>query len=306
MAVPPFHRYLDPVLRATADGNEHRVADLAAEAARVLELTNEDLREVTPSARRSRNLDRTYWAVTYLFQAGLLLRPGRGAVRISPRGADVLRSNGGPVDLDTLRQFEEFLDFKGRRREADGSSPDGSPVDDALVESSPVDAVQALVDSANGSVAADLLGRIVAQPPDFLERVVLKLLAALGYGGLQATAEHLGGPGDEGLDGVIRQDALGLDVVYVQAKRYAVDRKVGRPDIQAFVGALTGAQANRGVFITTSSFTPDARTYADRVGLRLVLIDGRELSRLMVDRNVGVSIEETYHLKRIDEDFFDA
>jgi restriction system protein len=306
MAVPPFHRYLDPVLSATADGNEHRVADLAAEAAHVLQLTNEDLREVTPSARRSRNLDRTYWAVTYLFQAGLLLRPGRGAVRISPRGADVLRSNDGPVDLDTLRQFEEFLDFKGRRREADGSSPDGSPVDDALVESSPVDAVQALVDSANASVAADLLGRIVAQPPDFLERVVLKLLSALGYGGLQATAEHLGGPGDEGLDGVIRQDALGLDVVYVQAKRYAPDRKVGRPDIQAFVGALTGAQANRGVFITTSSFTPDARAYADRVGMRLVLIDGRELSRLMVDRNVGVSIEETYHLKRIDEDFFDA
>ncbi|ADB74231.1 restriction endonuclease [Geodermatophilus obscurus] len=307
MAVPPFHRYLDPVLRATSDGNEHRVADLAAEAASVLGLTSDDMREVTPSAKRSRNLDRTYWAVTYLFQAGLLERPGRGAARISQRGADVLRSGAGPVSLDTLRQFDEFLEFKGRKREAGGDSTDnGSKVDDTLSESSPVDAMQALVDRANGSVAAELLARIVAQPPDFLERVVLKLLSALGYGGLQATTEHLGGPGDEGLDGVIRQDALGLDVVYVQAKRYAVDRKVGRPDIQAFVGALTGAQANRGVFITTSSFTPDARAYADRVGMRLVLIDGRELSRLMVDRNVGVSIEETYHLKRIDEDFFEA
>ncbi len=306
MAVPPFTRYLDPVLRTTADGIEHRVADLAAEAASTLQLTSEDLREVTPSARRSRNLDRTYWAVTYLFQAGLLERPGRGAVRISQRGTDVLRSGTGPIDLETLRQFDEFLDFKGRRRDADEASSAGAAADEALVESSPVDAVQALVESANSSVAADLLGRIVAQPPDFLERVVLKLLSALGYGGLQATTEHLGGPGDEGLDGVIRQDALGLDVVYVQAKRYAVDRRVGRPDIQAFVGALTGAQANRGVFITTSSFTPDAKAYADRVGMRLVLIDGRELSRLMVDRNVGVSIEETYHLKRIDEDFFDA
>lgn len=128
----------------------------------------------------------------------------------------------------------------------------------------------------------------------------------MGYGGLEATTEHLGGSGDEGLDGVIRQDALGLDVVYVQAKRYAVDRKIGRPDIQAFVGALQGAQASRGVFITTSAFTSEAKNYADRVGLRLVLIDGRELARLMVDRNVGVSVEESFHLKRIDEDFFDA
>ncbi|HEX6919490.1 MAG TPA: restriction endonuclease [Actinomycetes bacterium] len=164
-----------------------------------------------------------------------------------------------------------------------------------------------MVDSVNDAVARDLLARVIAQPPEFLERLVLQLLRELGYGGLETTAtQHLGGPGDEGLDGVIRRDALGLDVVYVQAKRYAPERRIGRPDIQAFVGALSGAQASRGVFITTSSFRREAREYADRVGMRLVLIDGRELARLMVERNVGVSIEESFHLKRIDEDFFDV
>lgn len=210
-----------------------------------------------------------------------------------------------PITLETLATFPEFQEFKGRRRTTQpADAPLSAAATVAASGASPVEAVADLVDAANDSVAADLLGRLIAQAPEFLERTVLRLLTALGYGGLQATSEHLGGPGDEGLDGVIRQDALGLDVVYVQAKRYAPDRRIGRPDIQAFVGALTGAQANRGVFITTSAFTPEAMSYAERVGMRLVLIDGKELARLMVQRNVGVSIEETFHLKRIDEDFF--
>lgn len=136
--------------------------------------------------------------------------------------------------------------------------------------------------------------------------MVLQLLNRMGYGGLEATTEHLGGSGDEGLDGVIRQDALGLDVIYVQAKRYAPDRKIGRPDIQGFVGALVGAKSERGIFITTSGFTADARAYARAtLGTRVVLIDGAELARMMVDRNVGVQVADTYELKRIDEDFFD-
>ncbi len=305
MPVPPFHHYLDPVLAATADGEVHTASDLASAAKDALGLTDDDLRDLIPSGKRSRHQDRAYWAMTYLFQAGLLQRPGRGQVRITSDGRAVLSARSRPIDLAVLSAIPAFQAFKTRRRDLPERTV---PAQADLVagESSPVDAVAALIESANDSVAADLLGRLVTQPPAFLERVVLQLLAALGYGGLEATSEHLGGPGDEGLDGVIRQDVLGLDVVYIQAKRYALDRRVGRPDIQAFVGALTGAQANRGVFITTSSFTAEARTYADRVGLRLVLIDGTELARLMVQRNVGVSVEDTFYLKRIDEDFFDA
>ena len=169
---------------------------------------------------------------------------------------------------------------------------------------SPTESIAALVDEVNSAVASEVLERVLEQPPVFLERTVLVLLEAMGYGGVEALSEHFGGPGDEGLDGVIRQDALGLDVVYVQAKRYAPESKIGRPDIQAFVGALNGARADRGIFITTSSFTADARAYVDRVQNRLVLIDGKRLAAEMVKRNVGVQVREVHEVKRIDEDFF--
>ena len=160
------------------------------------------------------------------------------------------------------------------------------------------------MEEINSAVAAEVLERVLLHPPIFLEHLVLRLLEAMGYGGVEAISQHLGGPGDEGLDGVIRQDALGLDVVYVQAKRYAPERKIGRPDIQAFVGALTGAQADRGIFITTSSFTAEARAYAERIASRIVLIDGERLATEMVNRNVGVEVREVHEVKRIDEDFF--
>jgi restriction system protein len=162
------------------------------------------------------------------------------------------------------------------------------------------------VAEANEALATELLARIRERDPLFLEQLVLHLLTAMGYGGRAGAAQHLGRSGDQGLDGVIRQDALGLDRVYVQAKRYAADHSVGRPDIQAFVGALHGAQADRGVFIATSRFTAEAREYAERVPARLVLIDGARLTELMVLHNVGVQDEETFTIKRVDEDFFEV
>src|SRR6266536_3415024 len=171
-------------------------------------------------------------------------------------------------------------------------------------ELSPREAIAEVIDSAHSAVAADLLTRVVKQPPEFLERLVLQLLGRMGYGGLETPTEHLGRAGDAGLDGLIRLDKLGLDVVYVQAKRYT-DRHVGRPDIQAFVGALHGAQASRGVFITTSRFSSDARDYAERVNARLVLIDGPELAALMIEHDCGVITEESFVLKQVDENFFE-
>jgi len=209
--------------------------------------------------------------------------------------------------MSVLGQFPEYLEFRTRTRERKGKpaekfAPTGGTDREQL---SPREAITEVIDSAHSAVAADLLARVIKQPPEFLEHLVLQLLTRMGYGGLETPSEHLGRSGDAGLDGLIRLDKLGLDVVYVQAKRYT-DRHVGRPDIQAFVGALHGAQASRGVFITTSRFSADARDYADRVNARLVLIDGPELAALMIENDCGVISEETYTLKQVDDNYFEG
>ncbi len=216
------------------------------------------------------------------------------------------RSTPDRVDMGVLAEFPEYLEFRSGSHRHTRKAPDSpSAPEEPTQHLSPTEAITEVIEEAHSTVAGDLLARVLLRPPQFLERLVLKLLVSMGYGGLEAVTEHLGGPGDQGLDGLIRQDLLGLDVVYVQAKRYATDRKVGRPDIQGFVGALHGAQASRGIFITTSGFSADARSYADRVNARIVLIDGPELAQLMVEHNCGVRVEETFVLKQVDEDFFD-
>jgi restriction system protein len=243
-----------------------------------------------------------------MVQAGLLRRPRRGVVESTPRGREVLAQGLVRLDNVVLSQYPEFIEFRNRVRHK--STPlatrDSSPEATGHgQESTPPEQLEKAVEEANAAVAAELLERIRERDPVFLEQLVLRLLTAMGYGGRAGAAEHLGRSGDQGLDGVIRQDALGLDRVYVQAKRYGADHSVGRPEIQAFVGALHGAQADRGVFIATSRFTTDAREYADRVPARLVLIDGVRLTELMVLHNVGVQDEHTFTLKRVDEDFFE-
>jgi restriction system protein len=290
-----------PVLRVLADGRDHSQAELREAVARQLKLTEEDLRATIPSGTPLL-ADRLHWAVTYMYQAGLLSRPKRGVVRITDRGQNVATEHPGRVDMRVLSQFPEFIEYTSRARqpkqadESDLAASDGS---------TPREAVAAAVDEANAAVAAEVLDRVRQREPAFLERLVLSVLTAMGYGGAAGAAEHLGKAGDEGLDGVIRQDALGLDRIYVQAKRYSAGKPVGRPEIQEFVGALHGAQADRGIFITTSRFTPGAVAYADRVAARIVLIDGQALSGLMVQHNIGVQDQHTYVIKRIDEDFFD-
>jgi restriction system protein len=243
-----------------------------------------------------------HWGVTYLYQAGLLSRPKRGVVCVTDRGRNVAAAHPDRVDIRMLSEFPEFIEFTSRSRRPGHTA--GSELD-SDVEATPREAVSAAVDEANAAVAAEVLDRVRQHEPAFLERLVLSVLTAMGYGGAAGEAEHLGKSGDEGLDGVIRQDPLGLDRIYVQAKRYGAARAVGRPEIQEFVGALHGAQADRGIFITTSRFTPEAVTYADRVAARIILIDGQALSALMVQHNVGVQDQHTYVIKRIDEDFFD-
>jgi restriction system protein len=255
MPVPDYQSLMAPVLGALADGGDHSLAELRTILAERLSLTEEDLQAKIPSGTPL-FANRLHWAVTYMHQAGLLGRPKRGVVRITGRGRKVAAEHPDRVDVGVLSEFPEFIEFKSRSH---APRQTGQP-ELAKTEATPREAVSNAVDEANAAVAAEVLDRVRQREPAFLERLVLAVLTAMGYGGAAGAAEHLGKSGDEGLDGVIRQDPLGLDRIYVQAKRYGASRAVGRPEIQEFVGALHGAQADRGIFITTSRFTPEAAT----------------------------------------------
>ena len=304
MTIPDFQSMMRPVLAFHADGMPHPSAEVRDAVAREFGVTDEDRLVLLPSGRSSKYSNRVAWAVTHMAHAHLLERPKRGTTQITERGRQVLDAHPDRIDMSVLGQFPEYVAFRSPKQRHIASNTDVI-AKEPTQELSPSEAITEVIDEAHSTIAGDLLARILKLPPAFLERLVLTLLVRMGYGGLEHETEHLGRPGDEGLDGVIRQDPLGLDVVYIQAKRYAPDRTVGRQDIQAFVGALHGQQASRGIFITTSSFSAGAKDYADRVNARIVLIDGQELTRLMVDHNCGVSIEDTFVLKQVDEDFFE-
>jgi restriction system protein len=306
VAVPDYETLMLPVLRAVADGEPVTARSLREAVATEVGLSAEDRAAKIPSGKQSVFENRVGWATTYLVQAGLLVRPKRAVVTITQRGRDVLQANPERVDNTVLETFPEFQEFKNRsgtRRRPERTVDTSTSTDD--VGSAPRERLAQAVAEANAAVAEELLRRVREREPAFLESLVLELLTAMGYGGREGAAQHLGGSGDEGLDGVIRQDALGLERVYVQAKRYAAENAVSRPAIQGFVGALHGAQADRGIFITTSRFTPEAQSYAEKVNARLILIDGERLGDLMVSYNVGVQEDETFVLKEIDEDYFE-
>jgi restriction system protein len=268
-------------------------------------MSEEDQAARIPSGQKTRLDNRVQWATSYLFQAGLVDRPRRGTIQVTARGRELLVDPPSVITPEYLLRYPEYQEFKARNRKpAAGESgvEDVGAAGDS--QGSPQESVEAAVTEATADLQSTVLRRVIAERPEFLEHLVLKLLNAMGYGAEPGDIEHRGGPGDAGIDGVIRQDPLGLDRVYVQAKRYT-DQAVGRQEIQAFVGALHGVQADRGVFITTSSFTSGARQYVDRIPNRIILIDGQRLAGLMVRYDVGVQAEQTFTLKRIDEDFFE-
>jgi restriction system protein len=305
VAVPDYESLMLPVLRAAADGEPMTTKALREAVAGQVGLSAEDRAENIPSGKQSVFANRIGWATTYLVQAGLLVRPKRAVVTVTQRGRDVLVANPERVNRTILESFPEFREFKNRSGTRPRSGRSVAPSAAVGAGVTPRERLTQAVTEANTAVAEELLLRIRDREPGFLEFLVLELLTAMGYGGREGAAEHLGGSSDEGLDGVIRQDALGLERVYVQAKRYAADNAVSRPAIQGFVGALQGAQADRGIFITTSRFTLEAQRYAERVNARLILIDGERLGDLMVAYNVGVQDDETFVLKEIDEDYFE-
>lgn len=304
MTVPDYQSLMRPVLEAIKDGQVWFASDLRDAVAAQLGLNAEDRQAKLASGGQLFD-GRVHWAVTYLNQAKALIRVARGQVKITERGKELLTSGPTKIDIQVLQQYPEFAEFLERARAGKPVQVSPSGGVDPEEATNPQEQISQAVAAIDAAVAADLVERIKAQAPLFLERIILELMVAMNYGAILGKVEHLGGSGDAGFDGVIHQDALGLERVYLQAKRYT-DRSVGRPDVQAFAGALQGAGANRGVFITTSRFSAEARDFADRLPARVILIDGPELGRLLVKYRVGVQVRESYDVVSVDDDFFDG
>jgi restriction system protein len=303
VAVPDFQTLMRPMLALLDDGREQTLTELRASLAHEFDLTQAEIDELLPSGKQTRLANRVTWAANYLYRCGLLDRPRRSIYRITDRGRDVMTANPERVDLSVRAQFPELQEFRRPRRErrsGDVSGPVALPEETAT----PEERMSAAYSEVRSALAAELLDRVLDQSPEFFEQLVLDVLHAIGYGGRREDVQRLGRSGDEGVDGVIREDVLGLDLIYVQAKRWR--NPVSRPDIQRFVGALHGQRATKGVFITTSQFTAEATSYADGITPRVILVDGPELAQLMLDHDVGVTLSTRYDVKRIDLDYFVA
>lgn len=298
MTIPTFQALMPPWLALASDGKEHALQDVIAELAAISSLTDAERTEMLPSGFQATFTNRVAWAATHLNKARTINRVGRGRYIITDRGRKLLASTE-PITQATLTQFPEYQAFKSGGKNAPAAS--GSP---ALDEVTPAEAIEAAVSSVRAAVSSELLDRIMAAPPDFFERLVVDLLLAMGYGGSRRDAgAAVGRSGDGGIDGVIKEDRLGLDAVYIQAKRW--EAPVGRPLVQMFAGSLDGQKATKGVLITTSSFTSEAREYVRSIGKRIVLVDGPQLADLLIDNEVGVITEAEFRLVRVDPGFFE-
>lgn len=299
MPIPDFQTIMLPLLQCFDDGQEHSTQELIETLAKEFSLLEEELNALLPSGKQTIFYNRVGWARTYLTKAGLLEMSRRSYYRITERGRQVLKSNPSRIDMKFLEQFPEYVEFReresGRRRSKETTDEEGEKTPEEILE----DAYEEIRDG----LAQELLILVKQGTPSFFERLVVELLVKMGYGGSRRDAARaVGQAGDEGIDGIIDEDRLGLDTIYIQAKKW--DNVVGRPEIQKFVGALMGKRAKKGIFITTSSFSADAVNYISSIDAKIVLIDGKRLADLMIDYDVGVTSVTTYQLKRIDSDYF--
>lgn len=311
MSIPDYQSLMRPLLAFASDGREKNINDAINGIADQLKLTPEERNQLLPSGKQPIFANRVHWARTYLDKAGAIKWTRRSHFEITERGSKLLAENPTRINAQVLKQFPEFIAFQAPKpsagvEEVEASTTDVSNIDFTESSVTPEEAVQQAETQILESLKGQLLNRIWELSPSFFERLVVDLIVAMGYGGSRANVvQRLGKSGDEGIDGVVNEDPLGLDVVYIQAKRYAADNTIGRERIQQFAGALVGQGASKGVFVTTSSFSRGAIEYALKVPQRIILIDGKELARLMVQYGVGVRIERTVELKRIDLDYFD-
>lgn len=302
MAIPDYQTIMLPTLQAFADGGDHRIRDLIPQLAVHFGLTDRESRELLPSGKQARFDNRVHWAASYMKHAGLLHPTSRGLLVITRRGQDLLAVNPARLSVHELERFPEFLEFKARTK-APKLGPE-DPINGSADDSDPEESLETAWQTLRDQLAQSVLERLRAVTPQFFERVVVDVLVNMGYGGTYAdAAQVVGGSGDGGIDGVIKQDRLGLDAVYVQAKRW--EGPVSRPMVHSFAGALDGRQSTKGVMITTSTFTSDAYRFVGQIAKRIILIDGETLARYMIEFGVGVATAKTYEVKRIDLDYFE-
>lgn len=303
MAIPDYQTLMLPVLKFASDGGEHKFSHAVEALAAEFELSAEEQNELLPSGGQAVFNNRVGWARSYLKQAGLLASPKRGFFAITQKGFDLLATKPKTINASVLEQYPEFIAFKNRRKDKGNTEELSETERENNTIQTPEDALAAAYMKLRKAVESDILDAVKDVSPSFFERLVVDLLVKMGYGGNRLDAgKALGKSGDGGIDGIINEDRLGLDVIYIQAKRW--DGAVGRPEVQKFAGALQGKRARKGVFITTSSFTKDAREYASLIESKIILIDGEYLAKLMVEHNVGVSTAGQYEVKKLDSDYF--
>lgn len=300
MAIPDFQTLMLPVLKFAAKQGEHSLSEATDFLAVEFLLTEEEKNHLLPSGTQPIFYNRVGWARTYLKQAGLLEATRRNYVRITERGRKLLESNPSKINMKFLEQFPEYIEFRDRKREI----KEGGKIVGDIDELSPEETLEESYSRIRENLAKEILDIISRSSPAFFERLVVDLLVKMGYGGSMSNAARaVGQSGDEGIDGIIDEDRLGLDTIYIQAKKWS-ENPVGRSEIQKFVGALQGKRSRRGIFLTTSKFTEQAREYSLNIDTKVVLIDGKRLADLMIDYDVGVTTVASYHLKRIDSDYF--
>jgi len=301
--IPDYQSLMLPLLKLVSDGQEHKYRDLIERLANEFQVTDEERKELLASGNQAIFDNRVGWAKTYLKKAGLLDSPKRATFVITDIGRQTLAKNLDRVDAKYLRQFPAFLEFQNASRN------DNEPEEETFVisvsEQTPEENLDKAYQRIRKSLASELLQNVVELSPTFFERLVVELLVKMGYGGsIKDAGKAMGKSGDEGIDGTIKEDKLGLDIIYIQAKRWKPGNVVGRPELQKFVGALAGQGAKKGIFITTSNFTKEAIEYTPRNETKIVLIDGEQLAQLMIDYNLGCTPQQTYELKKIDSDYF--
>jgi restriction system protein len=305
--IPDFQKIMLPLLKQLKDGKDYKLDAIVDLMAKEFNITDEERKELLPSGQTFVFGSRVGWARTYMKKAGLIETPKRGYLKVTEKGLQTLKQKPTEINIAYLKRFPEFLAFQSVKKEDIQNNSDLEEVQtEQVAVQTPEELLETSYQSIRKELAQDILDKILGLPPTFFERLVVELLVKMGYGGsMKDAGKAIGKSGDEGIDGVIKEDKLGLDIIYIQAKRWQPGNVVGRPEIHKFIGALVGQGAKKGIFITTSSFTRDALNFVPRNETKIVLIDGMQLSQLMIDYNLGVTLQHSYEIKKIDTDYFE-
>lgn len=303
MAIPDFQSIMLPLMQFASDEKEHSLREAIEHLSEYFKLTDTERQELLPSGKQPIFDNRVGWSRTHLKKAGLLDYPNRAYFKITDRGKQLLRKQPAIINMNLLKQYPEFLEFIGLTNQNETSS-DPLATPEVINQETPEETLEYAYQKIRKTLAQEILDKVKSCSPTFFERLVVALLVKMGYGGsIKEAGRAIGKTGDEGIDGIIKEDRLGLDAIYIQAKRW--NDTVGRPEIQRFVGALAGHGAKKGIFITTSKFSDQAKDYAPKNDTKIVLINGEELAQYMIDFNLGVSTVSEYQIKKVDSDYFE-